>query len=544
MTRTRKLNGNSRSERHDGTIVIHHLKALLLAIACSSLIACGTRTPEVISTITPIPEEVPARTPTTPVETPMPPIVSPTLPVPDFGPIPDPILDLSKSEITQTQSNSRTPGTWSKFGRLLNPRNGHRIISLHDGRLFFIVYGFMETKWDGKANVPVKRNSGSGELFDPVTSRSTPFKNLDYNSSFELKDGRILLFHPERTSVFDPKDNSFTHLRIAPFALLNENAYLREIGSDLIYHDHANGKQFRYDFQAGRLLSSPYPVTTAIAKNIPVPREWRLTINNTYFEDDGGTIWEIRPDFIPKTTYSEEEVVAGDWFYLKKLDQNLETVSQLRIKLPLDIRSAGFFSKDILIVNRYLENTSGASSDCSRVYIDLKQAKLNTFHDGCGRYSGFHGAIQTGPNTVLYFNPTIFPGDVGPYMRLFTVDGSKKELQLQPINAQHVSAVFKLKNGKFMFMGGNRCAGGFSNRCYVGSDGPRDWVEIYDPLSHAFDLAGDPNQIRSQTNLVQLSDGSILMTGGLREIRKPGLYNPQESTFEPVDSIEIYTPDN
>ena len=524
--------------------MIRHLKPILLAIACSSLMACGTRTPEVISTSTPIPEEAPAPTPT--VETPAPPVVTPapTLPVPDFGPIPEPVLETAQSVMTQTKPDSRTPGTWSKVGRLLNPRNGHRIIKLPDGRLLFMVYGFMETQWDGKANVPVKRNRGSGELFDPVTGKATPFKNLDYNSSFELKDGRILLFHPERTSVFDPKSNGFTHFKALPSLPMSGNVYLRELSGDLIYFDYTNRKHFRYNFQAGALLPSTYPVTTAVFENIRVPREWRLTINTIYFEDNNDTVWEISPDFTAKTTYSEEEVVAGDWFHLRKLDRDFKTTSELRIKLPLDIRSAGFFNKDILIVKRYLENTSGASSDCSRVYVDLKKKSQNTFSDGCGRYSGYHGSIQTGPNEVLYFNPTIFPGDTGPYMELFTVDGSRDLLRLQLIQAQYVAAAFKLKNGKIMFTGGNHCAGEFSNRCYVGSDGPRYWVELYDPINHTFKLAADPQQIRDQASMVQLSDGRILMAGGLKEIRKPGPYDPRESTFEPVNSIEIYTPEN
>jgi hypothetical protein len=534
----------SRNERHDGAIVIRHLKPVLLALACSSLMACGTQTPEVISTITPIPEEAPAPTP--PVETPTPPIVTPTptLPVPDFGPIPEPVLDFSSSVNTQTKPDSRTPGTWSTVGRLLNPKNGHRIIKLLDGRLLFIAYGFMETQWDGKATVPVKRNRGSGELFDPATGKATPFKNLDYNSSFELKDGRILLFHPERTSIFDSRSNGFTHFKPLPSPPFGRNVYLRELSGNLIYFDYTNKEHFRYDFQTGALFPFTYPVTTAVIKNIPVPKEWRITINTIYFEDETETVWEISPDFTAKTTYSVEEVVAGDWFYIRKLDRNFKKISQVRIKLPLDISSAGFFNKDILIVKRYLENTSGASSDCSKVYVDLRKKSQNTFGDSCGRYSGYRGSIQTGTNEVLYFNPTIFPGDTGSYMRLFTVDGSQKELYLQPINAQYVSTVFKLKNGKFMFMGGNRCAGYFGDRCFVGSDGPRDWVEIYDPITHAFKLAADPKQIRHQASMIQLSDGRILMAGGLKEIRKPGPYDPRESTFDPLESIEIYTSEN
>jgi hypothetical protein len=535
---------NSRNERHDGAIVIRHLKPILLAIACSSLMACGTRTPEIISTITPIPEEAPAQTPTPVVETPVPPTIppTPTLPVPDFGPIPEPVLDFSSSVHTQTKPDSRTPGTWSTVGRLLNPKNGHRIIKLLDGRLLFIVYGFMETQWDGKANVPVKRNRGSGELFDPATGKATPFKNLDYNSSFELKDGRIVLFHPERTSIFDSRSNGFTHFKALPSLPIGGNVYLQELGGNLIYFDYTTKKHFRYDIQTGVLFPFTYPMTTAVIKDIPVPREWRLTINTIYFEDDDETVWEISPDFTAKITYSEEDVVAGDWFYLRKLDRDFKKTSELRIKLPLDIRSAGFFNKDILIVYRYLENTSGASSDCSRVYVDLRKKSQNTFGDGCGRYSGFHGSIQIGPNEVLFFNPTIFPGDTGSYMSLFTVDGSQGRRHLQLIHAQYVADVFKLKNGKIMFMGGNRCAGISSNRCYVGSDGPRDWVEIYDPLSHTFTLARNAQQIRVQAHMVQLSDGRILMAGGMKEIRKSGPYDPLMSTFEPVNSIEIYTP--
>ena len=527
--------------------MIRNLKLILLALACSSFMAC-TRTPEVIGKIRPIPEETPAPTPTPPVETPVPPIFIPIpTPVPDFGPIPEPVLDTAQGVMTRTKPDSRVPGTWSTFGRLLNPRNGHRIIKLLDGRLLFIVYGVMETRWDGKATVPVKRNRGSGELFDPVTGKATPFKNLDYNSSFELKDGRVLLFHPERTSVFDPKNNSFTHFKAAPFPLVSENVYLWELGGNLIYFDYTNNKHFRYDFQAGVLLSYTYPVTTttAVIKNIPVPREWRFSINNIHFQDQDENHWEISPDFTAKATYSEEEVVAGDWFYLKKLDRDLKKISEFRIKLPLDIGSARFFNKSILIVRRYLENISGASSNCSEVYFDLrKKVELNTFGDGCGRYSGYSGSIQTGSNEVLYFNPTIYPGDTGPDMSLFTVDGSRDLLRLQLIHAQYVAAVFKLKNGKIMFMGGNRCAGLLSNRCYVGSDGPRDWVEIYDPFSRTFKLAADPQQIRNQANMIQLPDGRILMTGGFKEIRKLGPDNSQESTLEPLDSIEIYTPEN
>jgi hypothetical protein len=520
-----------------------HLNFFFLALACLNLMACGSQVPEVKG-LKPIIQVIPVPTP--PVETPEPVVLpAPTIPNPDLGPIPEPMLDFSSSVNTQTKPDSRIPGTWSTVGRVLNPVNAGRAMQLLDGRVIFIDYGFMETRWTGNATVPVKRHLGSGEVFNPVTGQAVPFKDLNYNSSFQLKDGRILFFHPERTSVFDPQDNSFTHFKGAPFPLVSETVPLQELGGGLIYFDGANRQHFRYDLQAGRLLESTYPVTKALVENTRVQPGWSFSVNVVFFEDTDRALWEIRPDFVAKADYSIEEVVAGDWFFLSKLNQKLERTSEVRLKLPLDVRSAGFFNKNTLMVERYLYNTSGASSGCSRVFFDLvTKSQLSVFEDGCGRYTGYRSSLQTGPNEILYFNPTIYPGDTGPDMRSFAVDGSKEELQLKLIHAQYVAAAFKLKNGKFVFMGGNRCAGRFGTGCFAGSDGPRDWMEIYNPISHVFQLAADPQQIRFQARMVQGSDGRILMAGGVKEIRKSGPYNFRESTFETVDSIEIYTPEN
>ena len=522
---------NPRNERHDGAIVIRHFKPILLALACSSFMAC-TRTPEVISTIRPIPEEAPAPTPTPPVET----------PAAEIEPIPEPVLDFSNSVNTQTNPDSRTPGTWSTVGRLLNPENAQNIFPLPDGRVFFMRYGYTELKWEGNTSSPLKRKPGSGEIFDPTTGATTLIPGLDYEGTYALRDGRIVFFHPKRPSIFDPRTNTFSHLKVIPLYRQWQPNIVAESDNGLIYADASTGKYQKYDLSAGTSSESTYPQPTVISDKIMASSDFKFWVRTVVFQDKQGNTWKIQPDFVPKTEYSQTEMFAEDWFVVQKLNSKLEKITEKRIKLPISTRWVSLLDDETVEITGYLENRFGQNSWCGSFFFDLTKIKVHQgFWEECGRYTHPAVAIAKVRSSEILFS---FWSDYERRSRLslLSLDENLRLPEPKLNKARSISKPFQLKNRRFFFAGGAGCS--FQPKCDLGIDDPRDWAEIYDPTSRSFQLAADPKQIRTYSRTVQLSDGRILMTAGFKEIRKTGPYDPRESTFEPLDSIEIYTPEN
>lgn len=496
--------------------------------------ACGTRTPEIISTITPIPEEAPAPTPTPPVET----------PAAEIEPTPQPVLDFSSSVNTQTKPDSRIPGTWSTVGRLLNPENAQNIFPLPDGRVLFVRYGYTELKWEGSNSSPLKRRPGSGEIFDPKTGTTTPIPGLDYGSAFVLRDGRIVFFHSKRTSIFDSKTNAFTHIKPASFPSFFQSNVIAEFDDGLIYANSSTGKYEKFDLSTGYSSESVYPQPTFLAQQIKASSDFMISVRTVVFQDNQGNTWKIRPDFVPKTEYSQTEMFAEDWFIVQKLNAELETIIEKRVKLPMSTRWTRLFDDETVEITGYLENRFGQNSWCGGLFFDLTKIKLYPVSwKECGRYTHRAIAIAKVSSSEILFS---FWSEYEEKLRLslLSLNGNTALPEPRLNKTRNFYKPFQLKNRKFFFAGWLGCSVPYPPQCNIEIDDPRDWAEIYDPATRTFKLAADPKQIRSYSKTVQLSDGSILMAAGFKEIRKPGPYDPRESTFEPLDSIEIYTPEN
>jgi hypothetical protein len=529
-----RLHLNSRNQRHDGAIVMQHLKHILLAIACSSLMACGTRTPEVFDVPSPIIQDTPAPTP---------PVEIPAL-TPEIEPIPEPKLDFSSSVITQTKPDSRIPGTWSAVGRLLNLENAQNIFALPDGRVLFMRYGYTELKWEGNNSTPLKRSFGSGEIFDPKTGATTSIQGFDYEFSFVLRDGRIVFFHPKRTSVFDPGTNTFSHLNAVLLYRYWQPNIVAELNNGLIYADTTTGKYQRFDLLTGNSSKSDYPQPTFLAWQIKTASDFMVSIRTVVFQDKQGNTWKIRPDFVPKTEYSQTEMFAEDWFVVQKLNSKLETIFEKRLKLPIATSSTKLLDESTLEISGYIENRFGQNSWCGSFFMDLVEIKLHkgTWQE-CGRYTHPGVAIAKVHSTEILFS-SWSNSERKNQLSLLSLDGNTSLPNPILNKSRSIYKPFALKSGRFFFAGGAGCSIQPQPKCDLGIDDPRDWAEIYDPTSHSFQLAADPKQIRTGARTAQLSDGRILMTAGFKEISKPGTYDPRESTFEPLDSIEIYTPEN
>jgi hypothetical protein len=530
------LHVNSRNTRHDGAIMIRHLKPILLSITCLSLMACGTRTPEVIDLPKPITQETPVTTP--PVETPAPEI--------EIEPIPEPVLDFSSSVNTQTKPDSRTPGTWSTVGRLLNQKNIENMLPLADGRVFFIKYGYTELQWEASTSSPLKRRPGSGEIFDPNTGAATPIPGLDYEATYALRDGRIVFFHPKRTSIFDPRANTFSHLKAIPLYRQWQPNIAAEFDNGLVYTDSSSGKYRKFDLTTGTSSESVYPQPTFMAWQIKASSDFMLSVRTVVFQDKQGDTWKIRPDFVPKTEYSQTEMFAEDWFIVEKLDAKLKAITEKRLKLPIATHSSKLLDDKTIEISGYIENRFGQNSWCGSFFFDLTEIKLRKgFWNECGRYSIRSVAIaKIGTSDVLFSSTNPFPDWAASRFSLFSLDGTTGSSELRLNKVRSIYKLFGLRNGTFLFAGGMNCSIQSEPKCDIGIDNPRDWAEIYDPINHSFRLTGDPKQIRTNSRTIQLSDGRVLMAAGFKEIRKPGPYNLQESTFESLDSIEIYTPEN
>jgi hypothetical protein len=527
------LHLNSRNERHDIAIMICHLKRILLAISCSSLMACGTRTPEVISTIRPIPEEAP--TPTPPIETP-----------PEIEPIPQPVLDFSSSVNTQTKPDSRIPGTWSTVGRLLNPKNAGQAIALHDGRVLLVSFGRSEFKEINGQLTPIKRNTGSGEVFDPKTGTSTPFQDLDYNSSFQLKDGRVVFFHPKRTSIFDPKSNAFRHLNVSKSdPCVNYSSYTELPNARLQFINRINTQTINceLDLENGEVKASSFPPSRMLAYSIG-PGTFGFHISEVAMQGPNDSIWKATPLFDLKKQYTESDALQPSEFKLEQFDQSLNMVSTKTVKLPKSIGSAQFLTEDVI------DFKSGESGDygpinCKDNYFSLRQNKVIAVLDyDCGKHHGRNETILFDQSSVLLFNKGEY-GNAGHYgMSILKMDTSERTDLTDAINGyyQEVQKASLLPNRSVFLYEVAACPAQSGTTCRLNRQA--DQIEILGAKTHVFKPT-TPNQLRFSATSVQLQDGRIMVVGGEKELpaQKDASGNLLR-TFEPLDSIEIYTPEN
>jgi hypothetical protein len=511
-----------------------HLKAILLSIACLSLMACGTRTPEISSTTTPIPEEAP--TPTPVVET----------PTPEIEPIPEPVLDFSSSVNTQIEPDSRIPGTWSTVGRLLNHKNEQYAFVLPDDRIVFAHFGYTDQQWNETRYEPLVRHFGEGEMFNPKTGQSTPFKGFDYNWAVQLQDGRIVLFHPKRISLFDPASNTFKHFAALPTQSPTSWINPREISGDKLQYGNSETGYFEFSLKNGSIQASNFPANKSIATKYALPEGnsgigGSFTINIVAFKSPDGSIWELKPDFKPKSEYSYPEVQTGDRYQLSKFDQSLNIIEASVIKLPINIQFAHFLNSSTIdfvgrVHDSYFEN-------CEHNYFDLNTKKITSRYEYyCGRYGGARRELSLGSSEVLFFNFSCPPGCASPGADLVNVQHSPVTVKRIQNHFGRVWEVFLLSKSRFFFFGDNDHPAW--DRTVSALPLTEDEIKIFDATSHEFKAIAAPIQARSSARTVQLSDGRILLAGGRTEIPVDGQYNPLSAHFEPVDSIEIYTPEN
>jgi hypothetical protein len=507
----------------------------LTLITCLSLMACGTDTSNVIPLPTPNPQDTP--TPTPPVETPA--------PTPEIEPIPEPMLDFSSSVNTQTKPDSRVPGTWSTVGKLLNPNNASKAIALKDGRVLLVSFGYSEFKETNGKLVTIKRNAGSGEVFDPATGTSTPFQNLDYNSGFQLKDGRVVFFHPNRSSIFDPKSNTFQHLNV-PGSSCPSGFSLTEIPGDRLQLS-SYGNQTppcEFDLKTGQTRASNDPTSKTIAHSSG-PGIFGFYISEVVFQGPQDSTWKVTPLFDLKKQYTETDADQPSDFRLEQFDRASNLVAAFIMQLPKSIYSAKFISKDLLDF-RSGEVGDYGPTNCKHTYFNVAKKKMmSSLAYYCGKHHGENGTIVFDQSSVLLYNRGEYGNAGHQGMSLLNLETSERMDFSDRGNGDYkeVREAFQLSDQSVFLHEVMGCPSQYLSACRL--SGLPDQTEILEAKSHSFRAVPPLNQARFFSIGVQLCDGRIMVLGGQKQLpAHTDQYGNLQATFEPVDSIEIYTPEN
>jgi hypothetical protein len=451
------------------------------------------------------------------------------LPAPTFEG-PKPLIDVANTVSTRTDAPLSVRGTWSTVGHLLEPDKRARVFMLPDGRVLFFGLGFDEIQ---------DRVVGSGELFQPDTGQTTPILNLDYTQAYQLENGQVMFTHEKRTSILDARNNTFKHLPALPFDV---RLGFKEAPNNILRFEE-NDKVKHFDLNTGTVTVSNEPASKVLTFQ-GTTDGYSYTVWQQYFQDRQDNTWSIRPNFDIKAPRGIEQLNQGDVFALERLSPTGSLLEASQVTLPVHLNSIQFLNDDILDFSGRAYD--GGVASCQHVFFSLKRKKILTrFLVGCGRYSGFGGRVLLNETRVLFYNSYGHPGwSTGGK----TIIDLETGLQMPGPAAQQIQAirnVHRLKDGRVVFFGGRGCPiseyrSGYEAECNQRS--PRDWLEVLNPNTGLVTLLPDSKQVRVGSISVQLSDGRVLVAGGSKEIPKPGVYDSHQSTYEPISSIEIFTP--
>jgi len=407
-------------------------------------------------------------------------------------------VTLESGFLAQDEVYDPSTGFWTAYQSMLENRGGHTATMLQSGQIFVA------------GGVTGSQTLQSAEILDPVTHTFTPIGNMNtprnQHRANLLNDGTVLLtagstdfVNLRSNELFDPSNNSFSLVGTLVDDRKSHTATLLQDGRVLV----AGGK----GGTVGDLTTAEvYDPSTQLFHSASPMNEERALHSATLLNSGqvlvvggvqtGGVSTDTTELFDPST---EMFTLSGTLHLGRK---------RHRASLLLD-------GNVIIEGGNFLENGQGGG--------DRETATAELYDTGTGLWSMLpdmsvsrseHESTLLEDGTVLVTGGTVvpLPGDLyDPLLANFSTVGQMIEARGRHVALRLTNPAWGSLKGKVLATGGSD----IGSVVFGGAQVALDSVELYDPDTQQFSLFGNMTVGRQNHTATELTDGSILITGGV-----------------------------